>query len=68
MKLTPSRIELQDDRITIDGRDVFGDLLMPVDMDAVAKAQALHTSSLPDEDTKPGYVIPANIVTVSGSA
>ncbi len=68
MKVIAAQTDLQHDRITIDGRDVFGDLLMPANLEQVAQTQDSFTKALPEEDTKPGHVIPATIVTLAGSA
>ena len=68
MKVIAAQTDLQHDRITIDGRDVFGDLLMPANLQEVARTQDSFTKALPEEDTKPGHVIPATIVTLAGSA
>ncbi len=68
MKLVSSHIDLKDGRITLDGRDVFADLLVPARLEEAARHQESFTRSLPDEDTSAGHVMPAAIVTLSGSS
>lgn len=68
MKLVKAETDLHEGKITIDGRDVFGDLLLPTKLEEIAKGQETFTRALPEEDTKPGHVIPAAIVTVAGSS
>ena len=68
MKITTAQTDLQDGRITIDGRDVFGDLIAPARLEQVARKQEQLTKALPEEDTRAGHVVPAAIVTVAGSA
>ncbi|HEV2195053.1 MAG TPA: hypothetical protein VGR55_05705 [Candidatus Acidoferrum sp.] len=68
MKIVASQIDLHNGRITIDGRDVFGDLLKPKALMETAQRQESFTKSLPEEDTRAGHVIPASIVTVAGSS
>jgi len=68
VKVTSAQTDLRDGRITIDGRDVFGDLLVPANLEETARKQESFTSALPEEDTKPGHVIPATLVTMAGSS
>lgn len=68
MNIVSSQVDLDSGRITIDGRDVFADILVPAQMEDVARKQQSFTESLPEEDTKSGHVMPASFVTVSGSA
>ena len=68
MKIIAAETSLQDGRITIDGRNVFGDLLASAELEEIAHKQNSFTKCLPEEDTNPGHVIPATVVTVAGSS
>ena len=68
VKIVSSQVDVSEGRITIDGRDVFADLLAPAELQQAAKRLEPLTSALPDDDTKPGHVRPAMIVTIAGSA
>ncbi len=68
MKIAPTEIKLENDKLFLEGRDVFSELFERVRKDETLIAQRTFTVGLPEEDITPGHVVPATIVTVSGSS
>ena len=68
VKIIPADIRAENNKLFVDGKNLFAELFDRSQREEVLVKQDSLTAGLPEEDLAPGHVIPASILTISGSS
>ena len=68
MKIIPADVRVENNKLFVDGKNLFAELFDRSQREEPLVKQGLLSAGLPEEDLAPGHVIPASILTISGSS